>query len=91
MTIAVKHKLYKTYIFITNTNKGFLRPSLNQDAVANFGLLDQIAALHWIKENIEYFGGDKSHVTLMGHGTGSACVNYLMISPVASGDYADQL
>uniref|UniRef100_A0A1A9W1F4 Carboxylesterase type B domain-containing protein n=1 Tax=Glossina brevipalpis TaxID=37001 RepID=A0A1A9W1F4_9MUSC len=64
---------------------GFMRPSINENTVANFGLLDQIAALHWIKENIGYFGGDKDSVTLMGHTTGAACVNYLMISPVASG------
>ncbi|XP_069965507.1 uncharacterized protein Nlg1 isoform X2 [Bactrocera oleae] len=64
---------------------GFLKPSIDENTVANFGLLDQIAALHWIKENIASFGGDKDSVTLMGHSTGAACVNYLMISPVASG------
>uniref|UniRef100_A0A1I8PHR9 Carboxylesterase type B domain-containing protein n=1 Tax=Stomoxys calcitrans TaxID=35570 RepID=A0A1I8PHR9_STOCA len=64
---------------------GFMRPSINENTVANFGLLDQIAALHWIKENIHSFGGDKDSVTLMGHSTGAACINYLMISPVASG------
>ncbi|XP_073820181.1 neuroligin 1 [Musca autumnalis] len=64
---------------------GFMRPSINENTVANFGLLDQIAALHWIKENIHSFGGDKDSVTLMGHSTGAACVNYLMISPVAAG------
>lgn len=64
---------------------GFMRPSINENTVANFGLLDQIAALHWIKENIHSFGGDKDSVTLMGHTTGAACINYLMVSPVASG------
>jgi acetyl esterase/lipase len=53
--------------------------------VSNFGLLDQIAALQWIKENIHEFGGDPGSVTLMGHGTGAACVNYLMVSPVSQG------
>lgn len=62
-----------------------MRPSINENTVANFGLLDQIAALHWIKENIHSFGGDKDSVTLMGHTTGAACINYLMVSPVASG------
>lgn len=62
-----------------------MRPSINENTVANFGLLDQIAALHWIKENIHSFGGDKDSVTLMGHSTGAACINYLMVSPVASG------
>ncbi|XP_041565227.1 neuroligin-4, X-linked isoform X1 [Drosophila elegans] len=64
---------------------GFLRPSIDAHNIANYALLDQIAALHWIKENIGAFGGDNSRVTLMGHSTGAACVNYLMVSPVASG------
>jgi carboxylesterase type B len=64
---------------------GFLRPGAGDHTVSNFGLLDQIAALQWIKENIHEFGGDPGSVTLMGHGTGAACVNYLMVSPVARG------
>lgn len=62
---------------------GFLRPDLKENRVANFGLLDQIAALQWIQENIEEFSGDRESVTLMGHGTGAVCVNLLLISPVA--------
>ena len=46
----------------------------------NHGLMDQIAALHWVKENIGAFGGDPGSVTLMGHGTGAACVHFLMAS-----------
>ena len=44
------------------------------------GILDQIAALHWVQENIEHFGGDPRNVTIMGHGTGAACVHFLMTS-----------
>lgn len=56
--------------------------------VANFGLMDQIAALHWIQQNIALFGGDPGNVTLFGHGTGAACINFLMISPtVMPGKY----
>lgn len=43
--------------------------------------MDQIAALHWIQQNIALFGGDPSNVTLFGHGSGAACINFLMISP----------
>lgn len=64
---------------------GFMKPGLSDHIVSNFGLLDQIAALQWIKENIGAFGGDNSAVTLMGHGTGAACINFLMVSPVADG------
>ncbi|KAL7301374.1 hypothetical protein TKK_0005820 [Trichogramma kaykai] len=61
---------------------GFL--NVNTDAhlrsPANYGLMDQIAALHWVQENIAFFGGDPKNVTLVGHGTGAACVNFLMTS-----------
>ncbi|XP_063392581.1 neuroligin-4, Y-linked-like [Cydia fagiglandana] len=49
--------------------------------VANYGLMDQIAALHWIQQNIALFGGDSGNVTMLGHGAGAACINFLMISP----------
>ena len=47
---------------------------------SNLGIMDQIAALHWVRENIAFFGGQPGNVTLMGHGTGAACVHYLMTS-----------
>ncbi|XP_055611267.1 neuroligin-4, Y-linked [Uranotaenia lowii] len=49
--------------------------------VANYGLMDQMAALHWVQQNIAKFGGDPSMVTLAGHGSGAACINFLMTSP----------
>ncbi|CAB3381898.1 Hypothetical predicted protein [Cloeon dipterum] len=63
---------------------GFLNANSAPQAkarVANYGLMDQIAALHWIQQNIALFGGDPGNVTLFGHGTGAACINFLMISP----------
>jgi carboxylesterase type B len=51
--------------------------------------MDQIAALHWIQENIAAFGGDPSSVTLMGHSEGAACIHLLMTYPaVATGKSA---
>lgn len=47
---------------------------------ANYGLMDIIAALHWLKENIAAFGGDPQSITLAGHGTGAACVHFLISS-----------
>lgn len=64
-----------------------MKPTTGEYALANFGLLDQIAVLVWVKENIAIFNGDPNSVTLAGHGTGAACVNFLMVSPVASGKY----
>lgn len=49
----------------------------------NFGLVDQIAALLWVQENIEAFGGDPNRITVFGHGSGAACASLLMLSPMA--------
>jgi carboxylesterase type B len=40
-----------------------------------------MAALHWIQQNIEKFGGNPNQITLAGHGTGAACIDFLMSSP----------
>jgi len=64
--------------------KGFLSTE-DSNAPGNNALLDLVAALHWVKQNIAAFGGDPDKVTLMGQGHGAALVNILMISPIAKG------
>ena len=61
---------------------GFLsHPELEgEDAVANFGLWDLVAALRWIQDNVEHFGGDPSRVTVFGESSGSENILALMFS-----------
>ncbi|XP_015915685.1 neuroligin-4, X-linked isoform X2 [Parasteatoda tepidariorum] len=63
---------------------GFL-PAMETTSRGNYGLMDQIAALRWVQENIAHFGGDPRNVTLLGHGFGASCAHLLMFSPRAKG------
>ena len=51
----------------------------------NYALLDMIAALKWVKENIAAFGGDPTRVTIAGQSAGAFAVNFLCASPLAKG------
>lgn len=51
----------------------------------NYGLLDQIQALQWVKKNIAAFGGDPGNVTIDGESAGGVCIALLMTSPLARG------
>ena len=49
----------------------------------NFGFLDQVAAIKWVKENISAFGGDPGKITIVGESAGSFSVSLLMCSPLS--------
>ncbi|MBK1877521.1 carboxylesterase/lipase family protein [Pelagicoccus mobilis] len=69
---------------------GFMaHPELTKEspdgASGNYGLLDMVAALQWVQENIEVFGGDVGNVTIFGESAGSWAVSSLIASPLAEG------
>src|SRR6185295_14825719 len=55
------------------------------DGIANLGLLDQLAALTWVQENIGAFGGDPGNVTIFGESAGAMSVGILLSMPRAEG------
>jgi para-nitrobenzyl esterase len=75
---------YRLGIFGFFTHPALTAESPNK-ASGNYGLLDQTAALRWVKENIEAFGGDPSNVTLFGESAGAFAVSTQMASPLAKG------
>jgi para-nitrobenzyl esterase len=77
---------YRQHVF------GFLAlPELTaesgRNASGNYGIMDQIAAIQWVKDNIAAFGGDPGKITIAGQSAGSISVNIITSSPPAKGLY----
>jgi para-nitrobenzyl esterase len=89
------HNLAKRDVVVVSINyrlgaMGFLaHPALTAESEhgvsGNYGLLDQIAALEWVRDNIANFGGDPDQVTVFGESAGAADIGTLIASPLAKG------
>ena len=58
---------------------------LPDEPAGNYGVMDQIAALEWVRDNIARFGGDPGNVTIFGESAGGVAVTQLMVAPAARG------
>ena len=81
VTVSVN---YRTNIFGFFVHPELIKESPKHSA-GNYGLLDQVAALSWVHENIGAFGGDPDRVTVAGESAGSISVSALMASPLSKG------
>ncbi|XP_078608510.1 pyrethroid hydrolase Ces2e-like isoform X1 [Branchiostoma floridae x Branchiostoma japonicum] len=63
---------------------GFLSTG-DENAPGNFGFLDQVLAIRWVKENIRNFGGDPGRITIFGESAGGYSVSYHVVSPLSRG------
>jgi para-nitrobenzyl esterase len=67
----------------------FAHPALSAEQpgapLGSYGIMDQIAALKWVKANVAQFGGDPNNVTAFGESAGGIAINFLMTSPQAQG------
>nr|XP_035138647.1 carboxylesterase 4A isoform X10 [Callithrix jacchus] len=82
--LAAREKVVLVFLQYRLGVFGFLSTD-DSHARGNWGLLDQMAALRWVQENIAAFGGDPGNVTLFGQSAGAMCISGLMMSPLASG------
>ena len=86
-SMAAKGMVAVTVNYRTNIFGFFSHPELTKEsrhhASGNYGLLDQVAALEWVKKNIAAFGGDPKKVTIAGESAGSISVSALMASPLS--------
>lgn len=82
MVVSFNYRLGR---FGTFAHPALTKAGADSGLLANYGYLDQIAALRWVKANIAAFGGDPANVTIIGESAGGMSVHALLTSPMALG------
>lgn len=82
--VVVVSMNYRLGIFGFFTHPELAKES-GRDSAGNYGLLDQLAALRWVRNNVAAFGGDPGNVTIFGESAGASSVSALVASPLAKG------
>lgn len=89
VNLAAKGVVVVSLNYRLNVLGGFAHPGLSAEsennASGNYGLMDQIAVLRWVRENISSFGGDPANVTIFGESAGSRSIALLTVVPQARG------
>ena len=83
--VARNDVIFVTVGYRLNAFGFFSHPELRDECPGNQGLLDQIMALRWVRENIRAFGGDPDRVTICGQSAGGMSVASILNSPLSEG------
>jgi para-nitrobenzyl esterase len=79
---------YRLGRFGTFAHPQLTKTDADRGLIANYGYMDQLAALRWVQRNIARFGGDPANVTIVGESAGGMSVHMLVTSPMAKGLFA---
>ena len=77
--VSINYRLGAEGFFASNTTRNLY------GTTGNWGHLDMLMALKWVKENIRHFGGDPENITVGGHSAGAFSVSMFLLSPLAQG------